>query len=43
MIKDLVTDKKHLFADNANTELRAQLNRSRTVVLVNGDLVNNVR
>ncbi|MCR5611584.1 MAG: TldD/PmbA family protein [Clostridiales bacterium] len=43
MINDLVTDKKHLFASGANTELRAQLNRSRQVALVNGDLVNNVR
>lgn len=43
MIKDLVTDKKYLFASGANTELRAQLNRSRVAALVNGDLVNNVR
>ena len=43
MINDLVTDKKHLFADGANTELRAQFNRSRMATLLNGDLVNNVR
>ncbi|MCR5808572.1 MAG: TldD/PmbA family protein [Clostridiales bacterium] len=43
MIKDLVTDKKHLFASGANTELRAQINRARQATLLNGDLVSNVR
>ena len=43
MIKDLVTDKKHLFADGVNTELRAQSNRTRGVAIVNGNLTANVR
>ena len=43
MIPDLLTDKKYLFASGANTELRAQRNLNRRVVLLNGSLVNNVQ
>ena len=43
MIQDLLTSKKYLFASGANTELRAQRNLNRAVVLLNGSLVNNVR
>ena len=43
MIQDLLTDKKYLFASGANTELRAQRNLNRRAVLLNGDLVGNVR
>jgi len=43
MIQDLLTDKKYLFAAGANTELRAQRNLNRSVVLLNGNLVNNVQ
>ncbi len=43
MIQDLLTSKKYLFASGANTELRAQRNLNRVVVLLNGSLVNNVR
>lgn len=43
MIQDLLTDKKHLFAAGANTELRAQRNLNRRAVLLNGSLVGNVR
>ena len=43
MISDRVTDKKFLFADDANTELRAQLNRTRNVTLVAGNLTGNAR
>ena len=43
MLQDLLTNKKHLFAHGANTELRAQRNLNRRVVLLNGALVSNVR
>ncbi len=43
MIQDLLTDKKNLFASGANTELRAQRNLNRRAVLLNGDLIGNVR
>ena len=43
MIVDRLTDKKFLFASGANTELRAQRNLNRRAVLLNGDLVSNVR
>ncbi len=43
MIQDLLTNKKHLFADGANTELRAQRNMNRQVALLNGNLVNNMQ
>jgi len=43
MLKDLLYDKKHLFADGVNTELRAQTNLNRGVSMMNGNLVGNVR
>ena len=43
MIQDRLSDKKALFAARANTELRAQRNTRRVAVLLNGNLVNNVR
>ncbi len=43
MLKDLLYDKKHLFADGVNTELRAQTNLTRGVSMMNGNLVGNVR
>ena len=43
MIQDLLTNKKYLFASGANTDLRAQRNLNRRAVLLNGDLVGNVR
>ena len=43
MIQNLLSDKKHLFASGASTELRAQRNLNRRAVLLNGDLVGNVR
>ena len=43
MIQDLLTDKKYLFASGANTELRAQRNTNRRVILLNGNLVGNVQ
>ena len=43
MIQDLLTNKKHLFASGANTELRAQRNLNRRAVILNGALVGNVR
>ena len=43
MLQDLLNDKKHLFADGVHTELRGQKNRNRRAVLLNGDLMGNVR
>ncbi len=43
MIQDLLTDKRHLFAEGVNTELRAQRNLSRQAVLLNGNLVGNTQ
>ncbi len=43
MIKDLLSDKKHLFSDGVNTELRAQTNLNRRVTMLNGNLTGNVR
>ncbi|MBE6636672.1 MAG: TldD/PmbA family protein [Ruminococcaceae bacterium] len=43
MLNDLVTEKKHLFADGVNTELRAQTNLTRGVSIVNGNLTGNIR
>ena len=43
MLQDILTDKKVLFADGAHTELRGQNNRNRRAVLLNGDLMGNVR
>lgn len=43
MLNDIITDKKVLFANGVNTELRAQKNLTRNVTLLNGNLVGNVR
>ncbi len=43
MLQDILTSKKVLFADGAHTELRGQNNRNRRAVLLNGDLMGNVR
>ena len=43
MLQDILTSKKALFADGAHTELRGQNNRNRRAVLLNGDLMGNVR
>ncbi len=43
MLQNLLTDKKYLFADGVNTELRAQTNLTRGVSMLNGNLTGNVR
>jgi len=43
MLKDLLYDKKALFADGVNSELRAQTNLTRAVSMMNGNLTGNVR
>ena len=43
MLQDILTDKKSLFADGVHTELRGQKNRTRRAVLLNGDVMGNVR
>ena len=43
MLKDILTNKKGLFETGVHTELRGQINRNRRVVLVNGDVMGNVR
>ncbi len=43
MLKDVITEKKALFASGAHTELRLQRNRDRAVRLLAGDVVENVR
>ena len=43
MLQDILTAKKALFATGAHTELRGQKNRNRRVVLLNGDVMGNVR
>jgi len=43
MLQDILTPKKALFTAGAHTELRGQNNRNRRVVLLNGDVVGNVR
>ncbi len=43
MLKDMISSKKSLFASGVHTELRAQENRQRRVVLVQGNLVMNNR
>ena len=43
MLQDILTAKKGLFTTGAHTELRGQKNRTRRAVLLNGDLVSNVR
>ena len=43
MLQNLLHDKKCLFTDGVNTELRAQTNLTRAVTIVNGNLTSNVR
>lgn len=43
MLNDFITSQKHLFATDADTELRAQVNRRRAVVFTGGNLVQNAR
>lgn len=43
MLEDNISSKKSLFAEGVHTELRAQENRNRRVILVNGNLVQNSR
>jgi len=43
MLEDLLVGKKSLFETGAHTELRAQENRNRRVVLVQGNMVGNDR
>lgn len=43
MLQDILTAKKTLFAPGAHTELRGQKSRNRRVVLLNGDILGNVR
>ncbi len=43
MLNDIISRCSSLFPAGAHTELRAQLNRSRVVALVNGNLVSNAR
>ena len=43
MLTDILTAQKALFPPDAHTELRGQLNRTRRVVLLSGNLVQNSR
>ena len=43
MLKDIITDKKALFPAGCHTELRAQINRSRSVSMLSGNLTGNSR
>ena len=43
MLNDILTDQKHLFPNGAHTELRAQVNRTRRVTLLGGDMIQNAR
>lgn len=43
MLEDIISSKKSLFATGVHTELRAQENRNRRVVMVNGNLMANNR
>ena len=43
MLNDILTGRKPLFASGMHTELRGQLNRSRRVVLLSGNVVTNAR
>ena len=43
MLNDILTPQKALFPADAHTELRGQLNRTRRVVLLAGNLVQNAR
>ena len=41
MIKDIITPNKSLFAAGVHTELRAQINKSRGVTIISGNLTGN--
>lgn len=43
MLQDILTAQKALFATGAHTELRGQNSRNRRAVLLNGDVIGNVR
>ena len=43
MLQDLLNESKKLFAPGVHTELRGQNNRTRRAVLLNGDVLGNVR
>ena len=43
MLQDILSGKKTLFETGTHTELRGQKNRNRRVVLLNGDVLGNVR
>ena len=43
MLEDILSPQKGLFADGAHTELRGQVNRTRRVALLAGNLVQNAR
>ncbi|MBO4375917.1 MAG: TldD/PmbA family protein [Lachnospiraceae bacterium] len=43
MLKDILSSKESLFADNVLTVLRGQENRNRRVILVNGNMTTNTR
>lgn len=43
MLNDLISSKKSLFNDGVHTELRAQENRDRRIVLLSGNLTTNTR
>ena len=43
MLQDILSSQKALFESGAHTELRGQNSRNRRVVLLNGDVVGNVR
>lgn len=43
MLQDVLTARKNLFAAGAHTELRGQNSRNRRTVLLNGDVIGNVR
>lgn len=43
MLRDIVTDKRRLFEDGAESELRCQENRARAVSVVSGNLTANTR
>ena len=43
MLQDILTGKKALFETGAHTELRGQKNRNRRAILLNGDVIGNVR
>ncbi|HBB29341.1 MAG TPA: hypothetical protein DC000_08865 [Clostridiales bacterium] len=43
MLHDLISSKKNLFNGGVHTELRAQVNKSRKIILLAGNLITNTR